>query len=87
MVIAGLSFCWITKLVTVGVSKIIPARTIIATTIDAAATLRVPALFFFDGALGTETKLFRTPHRGQADNNELYLQPQTMQSIYGSVVC
>ncbi len=86
MVIAGLSFCWITKLVTVGVSKMIPARTTIATTMDA-ATLTVPVLFFFDGAMGTETKLFRTPHWGQADNNELYLQPQTMQSIYESVVC
>ena len=86
MVIAGLSFCWITKLVTVGVSRMIPARTTIPTTMDA-ATLRVPLLFFFDGAMGTGTKLFRTLHFGQADNNELYLQPQTMQSIYESVVC
>ena len=86
MVIVGLSFCWITKLVTVGASRMIPARTTIPTTMDA-ATLRVPVPFFFDGAMGTETKLFRTPHFGQADNNELYLQPQTMQSIYDSVVC
>ena len=86
MVIAGLSLCWITKLVTVGASRMIPAKTTIATTMDA-ATLRVLVLFFFDGATGTETKLFRTPHFGQADNNELYLQPQTMQSIYESVVC
>lgn len=86
MVIVGLSFCWITKLVTVGASRMMPARTTIATTMDA-ATLRVPVLFFFDGAMGTETKLFRTPHFGQDDNNELYLQPQTMQSIYESVVC
>jgi hypothetical protein len=86
MVIVGLSFCWITKLVTVGASRMIPARTTIATSMDA-ATLRVLVLFFFDGAMGTETKLFRTPHFGQADNNELYLQPQTMQSIYESVVC
>ena len=86
MVIVGLSFCWITKLVTVGASRMIPAKTTIATTMDA-ATLRVLVLFFFDGATGTETKLFRTPHLGQADNNELYLQPQTMQSIYESVVC
>ena len=86
MVIVGLSFCWITKLVTVGASRMIPVRTTIATTMDA-ATLRVPVLFFFDGAMGTETKLFWTPHFGQADNNELYLQPQTMQSIYESVVC
>ena len=86
MVIVGLSFCWITKLVTVGASRMMPARTTIATTMDA-ATLRVLVLFLFDGAMGTETKLFRTPHFGQADNNELYLQPQTMQSIYESVVC
>ena len=86
MVIVGLSFCWITKLVTVGASRMIPAKTTIATTMDA-ATLRVLVLFFFDGATGTETKLFRAPHFGQADNNELYLQPQTMQSIYESVVC
>lgn len=86
MVIVGLSFCWITKLVTMGASRMMPARTTIATTMDA-ATLRVPVLFLFDCAMGTETKLFRTPHFGQADNNELYLQPQTMQSIYESVVC
>ena len=86
MVIVGLSFCWITKLVTMGASRMIPARTTIATTMDA-ATLRVLVLFFFDGVMGTETKLFRTPHFGQADNNELYLQPQTMHSIYESVVC
>ena len=86
MVIAGLSFCWITKFVTVGASKMILARTIMATTIDAAA-LRTPPLFFFGGGMGTETKLFRTPHWGQADNSESYLQPQTMQSIYESVVC
>ncbi len=86
MVIVGLSFCWITKLVTVGASRMIPAKKTIATIMDA-ATLRVLVLFFFDGAMGTETKLFRTPHFGQADNNELYLQPQTMQSIYESVVC
>ena len=86
MVIVGLSFCWITKLVTVGASRMIPARTTIATSMDA-ATLRVLVLFFFDGAMGTETKLFRTPHFGQDDNNKLYLQPQTMQSIYESVVC
>jgi hypothetical protein len=86
MVIVGLSFCWITKLVTVGASRMMPATTTIATSMDA-ATLRVLVLFFFDGAIGTETKLFRTPHFGQADNNELYLQPQTMQSIYELVVC
>ena len=86
MVIAGLSFCWITKFVTVGASKMILTRTTMATTIDA-ATLQAPVLFFFGGGMGTETKLFRTPHRGQADNSESYLQPQTMQSIYESVVC
>jgi hypothetical protein len=86
MVIAGLSFCWITKFVTVGASKMILARTIMATIIDAAA-LRAPTLFFFGVGMGTETKLFRTPHWGQADNSESYLQPQTMQSIYESVVC
>ncbi len=58
---AGLSFCWITKLVTVGASKMIPARTTMATTMDA-ATLWAPVLFFFGGGMGTETKLFRTPH-------------------------
>lgn len=51
------------------------------------ATLRAAALFFFGGGIGTETKLFRTPHRGQADDNEPYLEPHTMQSIYESVVC
>ena len=86
MVIAGLSFCWITKFVTVGASKMILARTIMPTPIDATA-LRAPPLFFFGGGMGTETKLFRTPHWGQADNSESYLQPQTMQSIYESVVC
>ena len=87
MVIAGLSFCWSTKFVTVGASKMILARTIMATTTIDAATLRAPPLFFFGGGMGTETKLFRTPHCGQADNSESYLQPQTMQSIYESVVC
>ena len=86
MVIVGLSFCWITKFVTVGASMIILAITIMATAIDAAA-LRAPPLFFFGGGMGTETKLFRTPHWGQADNRGSYLQPQTMQSIYESVVC
>jgi hypothetical protein len=51
------------------------------------ATLRAAALFFFGGGTGTEIKLFRTPHSGQADNNEPYLCPHTMQSIYESVVC
>ena len=86
MVIAGLSFCWITKLIIVGASKMIPARTIMATPMDA-ATLRAPVLFFFGGGTGTETKLFWTPHWGQTDNAELYLQPQTMQSICEFVVC
>lgn len=63
-----------------------PARTIVATTMPV-ASLRAAALFFFGGGVGTETKLFRTPHRGQADDNEPYLEPHTMQSIYESVVC
>ena len=40
---------------------------------EAVATLRAAALFFFGGGIGTETRLFRTPHRGQADDNEPYL--------------
>lgn len=87
MVIVGLSFCWITKLITSGVSKMIAARTIVVASMDIAILWVLLGLFFFDGGMGTETKLFRTPHRGQADNNESYLQPQTMQSIYDSVVC
>jgi hypothetical protein len=49
-----------------------PARIIVATPMPV-ATLRAAALFFFGGDIGTETKLFKTPHRGQADNNEPYL--------------
>jgi hypothetical protein len=55
-----------------GASKMMPARTIMAITIPV-ATLRAAALFFFGGGIGTETRLFRTPHRGQADDNEPYL--------------
>jgi hypothetical protein len=35
-------------------------------------TLRA-ALLFFGGGRGTETKLFRAPHRGQADKKDSYL--------------
>jgi hypothetical protein len=49
----------------------ITEMTTIATTM-LVATLPA-ALFLFGGSVGTETKLFRTPHRGQADNNESYL--------------
>ncbi len=45
--------------------------TTIATTMLVATLLA--ALFFFGVGIGTETKLFRTPHRGQADNSEPYL--------------
>src|SRR5918999_1238996 len=88
IVIAGLSFCWSTKLARAGASKIVPARTIMTIAMPN-ATLRVAAAapFFFGGDTGTEIKLFRTPHTGQADSNEPYLCPHTMQSIYESVVC
>jgi hypothetical protein len=66
-----LSFCWIIKLERAGASKMITEMTTIATTM-LVATLPA-ALFLFGGSVGTETKLFRTPHRGQADNNESYL--------------
>jgi hypothetical protein len=64
----------------------VPARTIMTIAMPI-ATLRVAAPFFFSGGTGTEIKLFRTPHSGQADSNELYLCPHTMQSICESVVC
>jgi hypothetical protein len=53
------------------------------TTLRAAAA----APFFFGSGTGTEIKLFMTPHSGQADSNEPYLCPQTIQCIYESVVC
>lgn len=58
--------------------------TTIATTM-LAATLPAASFFFVVG-IGSETKLFRTPHRGQADNDEPYLQPQIMQSMCESLV-
>ena len=48
------------------------ARTSTATAMHV-ATLRALVLFFFGDGKGTETKLYRTPHWGQTDNNELYL--------------
>ena len=44
-----------------------------AATIMLVTTLLVAVLFFRGDRGGTDTKLFATPHRGQADKNELYL--------------
>ena len=72
MVIAGLSLCGITKLAREGASRRMIAIATTATTMPV-NTLLVAVLFFRDVTDGTETKLFATPHRGQADKNDLYL--------------
>jgi hypothetical protein len=48
------------------------AKATTATTMPV-TTLLVAVLFFRDVRAGTETKLFVTPHRGQADKNDSYL--------------
>jgi hypothetical protein len=77
----GLTPGWVIFSITVGEKVNNNAATIIVTPTP---TATLPAALFF--AVGAATKLFWTPHIGQADRNDPYRLPHAEQSIEESSV-